>query len=121
MVQACASSGPLCQDIDEIPCLKVSMAKEIENMLSMETVLKSLARLCAMEAGISLPDIRIEDGRDFGCSDTLILSIFSSGKSASVKISHQELESYHHADGLVRANEKLRHAVSRLQTQLGVA
>ena len=97
------------------------MAKEIESLLSMETVLKSLARLCALEAGISLPDIRIEDGREFGCSDTMILSIFSSGKSASIKISHQELERFHDADGLVLANEKLRQAVSRLQSQLGIA
>lgn len=88
------------------------------NLLSMETVLSSLARLCALEAGISLPDIRIEDGREFGCNDIVILSIFAGGRSASVKISHQELDSYHQADGLVRANEKLRQAVARLRSQV---
>jgi hypothetical protein len=97
------------------------MSNDSENMLSMETVLKSLARLCAIEAGIALLDVRLEDGRELGCNDTTILSIFSGGKSSSVKISHQEMESFLQADGLVRANEKLRHAVSRLQSQLGTA
>ena len=84
----------------------------------LETVLKSLARLCALEAGISLPCINLDDGRPLGCSDVHMLSITSMGKSASVKISREEMAGYHKPDGLVRADRVVKKAVNRLLERL---
>jgi hypothetical protein len=92
------------------------MATEIEERYLLgKQLLKSLARLNAREAGIELSEITLDDGRPLGCLDVHILSLSSSERSASVTISHAEMDSFLTEDGFELANAKVRKAVSRLQ------
>jgi len=95
------------------------MATEIEERYLLgKQLLESLARLNAREAGITLSEILLDDGRPLGCLDVHILSVVSSGKSASVTISHAEMDSFLTEEGFELANAKVRKAVSRLQELL---
>jgi hypothetical protein len=89
-----------------------------ERYLLGKQLLESLARLNAREAGITLSEIWLEDGRPVGCLDVLLLSLASNGRSASVTISHMEMKSFLTEQGFELANVKVRKAVSRLQELL---
>jgi hypothetical protein len=95
------------------------MTTEIEQRYQLgRQLLESLARLNAREAGIMLSEIWLDDGRPVGCTDVHILSVASNGRSASVTISHAEMDSFLKEEGFELASAKVRKAVSRLQELL---